>query len=181
MIRLYTIGHSRHTPEKFSHLLIENGIQILVDVRTAPYSRFSPWFNKDDLEFDLSRHQIQYIYGGKYLGGRPPEPGLYKSRKLPEEDVDYLHEVDYPAVMKRPWFIKAIEELLETIETGVTAIMCSEEDPAACHRHHLIARFILDNFPEVEVIHIRGDGTIFGAKSILKSVNKPEGKQERLF
>ena len=182
MTTLFTIGHSRHTPEKLAHLLKENGIQTLVDVRTSPYSRFCPWFNKDTLEFELKRNQIAYIYSGKHLGGRPSDPSLYKSRKMPVDDeTDYLHEVDYPAIMQRSWFSEAIEALVLQAEETPTAIMCSEEDPADCHRHHLIAKFLLENYPEVEVLHIRGDGTVYAAKTILKSVNKPEAKQGTLF
>ena len=120
-------------------------------------------------------------FAGKHLGGRPPEASLYKSRSLPKEGTDYLHEVDYPAVMKRAWFIQGIERLLEIAIEAPTAIMCSEEDPANCHRHHLIARYLIENRPEVEVIHIRGDGAVYGASSILKSVNEEQAEQPRLF
>jgi uncharacterized protein (DUF488 family) len=154
---------------------------ILVDVRTAPYSRYSPHFNKESLEFELPRHSIQYFYAGRYLGGRPSDPRLYKSRQLPEEGVDFLHAVDYPEIMKRKWFIQAIEQLLQIADQDLTAIMCSEEDPADCHRHHLIAKYLLDNHPEIKVIHIRGDGTTYGAHTILKSVNEPKAEQGTLF
>jgi uncharacterized protein (DUF488 family) len=178
---LYTIGHSNHTQEKLVQLLVDHGIQTLVDVRTSPYSRYNPQFNKENLEFWLSRQQISYLYSGKHLGGRPSDPTCYKSGKLPEEGTDYLHEVDYKAVMQKPWFEKAIDELLETAGETTTAILCSEEDPAKCHRHHLIARYILENYPEVEVQHIRGDGTVYGAGSITKSVDEEKGDQLRLF
>jgi uncharacterized protein (DUF488 family) len=178
---IYTIGHSNHSLEKFIQLLNDNGIMILVDVRTAPYSRYRPHFNKESLEFELPRHNIQYIFAGKYLGGRPSDPRLYKNRELPPEDADYLHEVDYQEVMKRQWFIQAIEQLLEIADQDLTAILCSEEDPSDCHRHHLIAKYLIDNHPEVRVRHIRADGSVYGAQTILKSVNKPKAEQGRLL
>ncbi len=182
MITLYTIGHSKHTIGKLVELLQGNGVTTLVDVRTSPYSRFCPWFNKDDLEFELPRRQIEYTFAGKHLGGRPSEASLYKNRVIPEEETDYLHEVDYPEIMKRPWFEQAIQRLLETAEQSKTAIMCSEENPADCHRHHLIARYLIENYPdEVEVIHIRGDGVVFNARSIHKSVDQPHATQGKLF
>ena len=46
MIKLYTIGHSNHSLDQFIRLLEENGIMTLVDVRSAPYSRYNPHFNK---------------------------------------------------------------------------------------------------------------------------------------
>lgn len=181
-MKLFTIGHSNHTQEKLVQLLVDHGIQTVVDVRTSPYSRHNPQFNKENLEFWLSRSRIKYIFSGKHLGGRPSDPSCYKGGKLPdEEDADFLHQVDYRAVMQKPWFEKAIEQLLKTAEESPTAILCSEEDPANCHRHHLIARYIMDYYPEVEVRHIRGDGTEYGAASILKSVDQEKGDQLKLF
>ena len=49
-MRLYSIGHSNHSIEKFISLLDENGIEQLVDVRTSPYSRYNPQFNKENLQ-----------------------------------------------------------------------------------------------------------------------------------
>lgn len=181
MIKLFTIGHSNHSLDKLIRLLEDNGIMLLVDVRTAPYSRYNPQFNRESLEGSLSARNIQYAYAGKYLGGRPSDPTCYKSRALPAQDADYLHEVDYPEVMRRPWFVQGIDRLLELADEQTTAIMCSEENPAECHRHHLIAQFLVAEHPEVEVRHIRGDGTVFGARSMHVSVDEPETEQPALF
>jgi uncharacterized protein (DUF488 family) len=180
-MKLYTIGHSAHSLEKLIRLLDDNGVMRLVDVRTAPVSRFHPQFNKSNLEQVLPQHNIEYVYAGKYLGGRPSDPSCYKKGSLPPDDADYLHEVDYQEVMKRPWFIKGIQRLVELADEETTAIMCSEEDPAQCHRHHLIARYILREYPEVNVQHIRGDEVVFSAASLLVSVDKPSAEQLTLF
>ena len=87
-----------------------------------------------------------------------------RARSLPSDDTDYLHEVDYPEVMKRQWFIKGIEQLLELADQDLTAIMCSEENPAECHRHHMIAKYLIAEHPEVKVFHVRGDGNVFRAE-----------------
>lgn len=180
-MKLYTIGHSNHSLEKFIRLLEENNIGTLVDVRTVPYSRHNSQFNKENLAFALSEREIQYFFAGKYLGGRPADPACYKSRTLPVEGVDYLHQVDYPEVMKRAWFLHGIERLLELADERTTVIMCSEENPAECHRHHLIAQFLFETHPEVDVRHIRGDGTVFSARAIRESVNKPSIEQMPLL
>ena len=181
MIKLLTIGHSQHSLEEFIRLLEDNGIMVLVDVRTAPYSRYNPQFNKENLESVLPQRGIQYAHAGKYLGGRPSDPSCYKSRALPPEGADYLHEVDYPEVMQRNWFVQGIDRLLELADEQTTAIMCSEENPAECHRHHLIAQFLIAEHPEVNVRHIRGDGTVFGAKSLRTSVDEPVADQPAMF
>jgi uncharacterized protein (DUF488 family) len=181
MLKLFTIGHSNHSLEKFIRLLDDNGIMTLVDIRSAPHSRYNPQFNKENLEMALPQHDIQYAFAGKFLGGRPKDPLCYKNRQMPDEGADYLHEVDYPEVMKREWFIKGVERLLELADEQTTAIMCSEENPAECHRHHLIAKYLMAQRSDVKVMHIRGDGTVFGAASIIDSVDEPIAEQPSLF
>lgn len=180
-MRLYTIGHSNHSIDKFIRLLEENHIGTVVDVRTAPYSRYNPQFNKESLSFALSERVIEYAHAGKYLGGRPSDPTCYKNKTHPAEGADYLHEVDYPEVMKRDWFAQGIGRLLELADERTTAIMCSEENPAECHRHHLIALFLFEAHPEVDVRHIRGDGMVFTARAIRESVSKPTIEQMPLM
>ena len=177
-MKLFTIGHSNHTIEKFFGLLDENSIMVLIDVRSTPYSRYNPQFNKESLKSAFDRHNMEYFYAGKYLGGRPADPSCYKSGVLPMDGADYLHEVNYPVVMKRPWFIKGIAALLDLADQDITAIMCSEEDPAECHRHHLIAKYLMSEHPEVKVYHIRGDGNVYSARSIMTSVDNPTVEQK---
>jgi uncharacterized protein (DUF488 family) len=180
-VKIYTIGHSNHSIDKLTGLLEANGVLIVVDVRSAPYSRYSPQFNKEDLEAAIAQHTIRYVFAGKHLGGRPSDPSCYKGGMLPAEGADYLHEVDYAEVMKRDWFVKGIKRLLELADQQPTAILCSEEDPAQCHRHHLIAKYIMAQNSEVDIRHIRGDGVVFGAGTLLKSVDKPSVVQPSLF
>jgi uncharacterized protein (DUF488 family) len=180
-VKLLTIGHSNHSIEHFDDLMTGAGVATIVDVRTAPASRFNPQFNRDSLEAYLARKQIGYLFAGKFLGGRPSDPLCYKERVLPPEGADYLHEVDYPEVMRRDWFLKGIQRLLEIAQERSTAILCSEENPAECHRHHLIAKYLFQEYPEIDVRHIRGDGNIIGARSILASVEDPPGEQMSLL
>jgi uncharacterized protein (DUF488 family) len=180
-MKLLTIGHSNHSLERLIQLLDGAGVAALVDVRTSPASRYNPQFNQGNLEQALPQHLITYSFAGRYLGGRPSDPTCYKQRRLPPEGADYLHEVDYPEVMRREWFVKGIERLLVIADEQTTAIMCSEENPAECHRHHLIAKYLLREYPEMDVRHIRGDGNVISAKSILASVEDAPGEQMSLL
>lgn len=180
-MKLFTLGHSNHTFSRLVELLEDNRVMTLVDVRTAPMSRYNPQFNQPNLEYELPPLDIQYVFAGKYLGGRPSDSACYKSRKLPAEGVDYLHEVDYPEVMKREWFVKGVHRLLELADEQTTAIMCSEEDPAQCHRHHLIAKYLIREHPEVTVLHIRGDGNVYNAVAVRSSVDQSSAEQPSLF
>jgi uncharacterized protein (DUF488 family) len=163
---LYTIGHSKHPIDKFFQLLKDHQIEVLVDVRSTPYSRYNPQFNKNALQQALENQNIEYVYAGDELGGRPKDPSCYKNHAIPGKAANYIHEIDYNNVMKRPWFLQGIQRLLEITSLHTTAVICSEEDPARCHRHHLITRYLMGALPEVTVLHIRGDGSLVDAKSI---------------
>ena len=180
-MKLYTIGHGAHSIDKFIQLLDDNGISALVDVRSDPYSRYHPQFNKEDLERVLPDHWIQYFYAGKYLGGRPKDVNCYKNNQIPPGGSDYLHLVNYPEIMKKEWFVQGIHRLLEIADEQTTAIMCSEEDPASCHRHHLIAKYLIADYPDVEVRHIRKDGSVYGAKSIQTNLDEPTPTQMKFL
>jgi len=178
-MKLLTIGHSNHSLDRLAGLLKAHGVRTLVDVRTAPYSRYHVQFNKGALEQGLGQYGVAYVFEGESLGGRPSDPTCYKSGVLPSEDTDYLQEVKYPEVMKRPWFVRGIQRLLDLAMRELTVILCSEEDPAKCHRHHLIARYLMAECPDVEVEHIRGDGSLMPARKVAD--NKPESRQLSLF
>ena len=83
-MKLYTIGHSNHSLDKFISLLKKHKIAALVDSRTSPYSKYN-------------------------------------------------------------------------------------------------RQFIFSEFPEIEIYHVRGDGNVFNARSIYKSVDEPPAEQLSLF
>ncbi len=168
---LYTLGHSNHPIDKFDQLLAGHGIQLVADVRSTPFSRFNPQFNRANLQANLAENGIAYSYLGDWLGGRPKDPGVYLHHALPKESQEYLLEIDYLAVMQRPWFIQGIGQLLDMAELLAATILCSEEDPARCHRHHLVARYLLETHPEVTILHIRKDGTTMDARSIVSQTD----------
>jgi uncharacterized protein (DUF488 family) len=150
---IYTIGHSNASATDFVGKLLTNGVKTLVDVRSAPYSQYTPHFNRETLAGILAESGVEYVYAGEYLGGRPKDPTCYRHGKVPTGKVDYLKLVDYAEVAKRPWYQKGIARLLQIATKRPTAIMCSEEDPHQCHRYHLIT-------PTLEqmgtrVIHLR--------------------------
>ena len=153
---VHTIGHSNHTQDAFVALLRGRAIETVVDVRSAPTSRFAPQFNRRQLAAELARQGIAYAFAGDRLGGRPTDPACYKTGTVPDGAADYLNVVDYPAVARQPWFRDGIDRLVELATRQPVAVMCSEEDPARCHRHHLIAQTLLGR--GVVVRHIRRDG-----------------------
>lgn len=159
---IYTVGHSNLSIEQFLRLLAQHRIEVVIDVRSAPYSRYTPHFNHDALAATLAQEGIEHRYAGEYLGGRPKDPTCYKNGQVPDGKADYLKLVDYAVVAQRPWYRKGLARLLEIAVAKNTALLCSEEDPHQCHRHHLIAQTLLEQ--GISVQHIRGDGRLEQAR-----------------
>ena len=68
---VYTLGHSNQPMARLLALLAQHHIQILADVRSQPYSRYVPHFNRPDLEDAVERAGVQYLFLGEEFG-RPP-------------------------------------------------------------------------------------------------------------
>lgn len=159
--QLYTIGHGNITFDAFLALLTAQQIELLVDVRSAPYSRYVPHFNQNALQHALSAAQIKYSFAGAQLGGRPTDPTCYRDGQVPDpkmERAKYLKLVDYAEVAKRPFYLAGIERLLSLSDQFRTVVMCSEENPDHCHRSALIQKTLLER--GVAVFHIRQSGDV---------------------
>jgi uncharacterized protein (DUF488 family) len=155
---VYTIGHSNHPADHFLELLSRHQIQAVIDVRTSPYSHYTPHFTGKALQPLLRQHSIEYLFAGEVLGGRPSDAALYKAGVVPEGKGNYLKLVDYSAIARQEWFQRGIQRLLDIAGTRATAVMCSEEDPQRCHRHHLIEGSLRKR--GATVLHIRKDGSL---------------------
>jgi uncharacterized protein (DUF488 family) len=191
-LTLYTIGHSNLAKEEFLAHLRQHHITVLVDVRSAPVSRFVPHFNKKALEAYLKENGIDYRYAGEYLGGRPKDESVYKAQSLPDKKPkgkDFMQLVDYEATMKTDWYQTGIRRLLDIIaetKVGNVAIMCSEGSPLDCHRHHLIARSLLDPAvkmvePEIQIRHITKEGNTETVDASLFEAQSHSSDQRRLL
>jgi uncharacterized protein (DUF488 family) len=151
-LRILTIGHSNHDPGLFLDLLQQHNLRTLVDVRSAPYSRYAPHFNRRELDALLADANIAYVWAGDALGGRPDDPACYRHGVVKPGNVNYT------VMARQPWYQEGLQRLMTTAACGTTAIMCSEEDPRRCHRHRLIERTLREHGVNVE--HIRGDGRL---------------------
>lgn len=146
--KVWTIGHSRHEIDLFIKLLEDNSIEVVVDVRTTPSSKMAPQFNERPLRTTLEERNIEYIFMGTELGGRPDDHNLY----------DEKGHVLYNKLAESDLFKAGIERLRIGIQNYRVAIMCSEGKPEGCHRHLLISRVLQDL--SVEVLNILSDGSI---------------------
>jgi len=145
---IYTIGHSDHTIPAFVDLLRTFDVALLVDVRSQPYSRWTPQFNREDLAHDLQEAGIAYQSMGGSLGGRPADPTLYDPG---------VERPNYERLAQTETYQQGIAQLLALARASQIAIMCSEGDYHQCHRNLLITQTLLER--GVEVQHIQPDGT----------------------
>ncbi len=163
---IYTIGHSTHTAEDFLELLASHGIEVVADVRSRPYSRYNPHFNREALTILLQEAGIRYLFLGRELGGKPQD----LDRPLADEHVwEYLKS--------RPQFREGLTHLLEEARQARVCVLCAEADPGRCHRGQLLA-------PELElhgaqVKHILADGSLLDHADLKMPTKKPS--QKRLF
>jgi uncharacterized protein (DUF488 family) len=145
---LYSIGHSNIGIDEFIGLLKSNAIQTLADVRSRPFSRWSPHFNREALKASLAEHGIQYVYLGDRLGGRPKAAQFYLQDG----------RTDYETLAAAPFYLTGIVQLLEIANGRRVAMMCSEAEYKKCHRYFLITRTLVGR--GVEVRHILHSGQL---------------------
>ena len=161
-VQLCSIGHSDHSIPAFTDLLRLHGIEVVVDVRSQPYSQWAPQFNRENLARDLQAASIRYVFMGDALGGRPAAREFY--------DAGAEHP-DYERLAQSAGFQSACDSLLALARVQRVAFMCSEGDYHKCHRALLITPALLDR--GARVFHIRPDGTQVEAQ--------PEFRQPTLF
>ncbi len=140
----YTIGYGNYPFDHFITFLQNIEIDLLIDVRSSPYSRFNPHFNRGTLEKSLNLNDIGYRYLGDKIGGRYSDPKLL----FPDGTVDYRK------VRATQQFQDGINEVLSIISGGkMTVLMCAEKEPEKCHRFALISRDLQAR--GIRIIHIR--------------------------
>ena len=159
---MFTVGHSNHSVGKFVGLLRRHGIELLVDTRSHPYSRYAPQFNARPLQAVLSRGGIGHLYLGLELGGRPEGSEFY----------DATGRVDYALLGRSRPFLDGISRLEQEIRDSTVTLLCSEENPTRCHRRLLVGRALEEL--GFTLRHIRGDGSI-------QREGETDGGQQVLF
>lgn len=158
---IYTIGHGTRKASDFLKILKSYGIAYLIDVRTQPFSKFSPQFNQPELKSFLERNGITYVFMGENIGGRPSDPSCY----------DEEGKVDYEKVKTKDFFKKGIERLKMAYQKDIPiAVMCSESKPSECHRSKLIGRVLYSE--QIFLKHIDENNKIKSQADVINELNK---------
>jgi uncharacterized protein (DUF488 family) len=144
---IYTVGHSTHTIQDFIKLLKSRGISAIADVRSAPYSRFQPQFNREVLTKSLKESGIEYVFVGDSIGGRSSNEDDYENGR-----------VVYSRIKKSDNFENGLQRVVTGSEKYQLALMCSEKEPVECHRMLLVGHTLFER--GIPITHIHGDGSL---------------------
>ena len=159
---ILTIGHSTHPYERFLTLLRSAGVTAVADVRSSPYSRHFPHFNREALKSELKADKIAYVFLGDELGGRP------KNRSY------FLNGVaDYEKMSRDPMFCEGIQRVASGMDKYKIAVMCSEHNPVDCHRCLLVGRELKSY--AVDVRHIMSNGALITQEKIESDLLRQSG------
>jgi uncharacterized protein (DUF488 family) len=151
---IWTIGHSNHTLDHFLDLLRTHAIDVVADVRSTPFSRRHPHFNRERLKAALANAGggtgagIDYIFLGAELGARSPDRACY----------DAEGRVVYERLARTEAFKAGIVRVTTEAETRRVTLMCAEKDPLACHRTILVTPRLIAR--GLTVMHILADASI---------------------
>lgn len=162
---LYTIGHSDHPLDGFLALLHEHGISAIADVRSQPYSRRHPQFNRDPLKAALRDVGIHYVFLGRECGARTDDPTCYEGGK-----------VQYERLAQTAPFQAGLARIHAGMKTFRLALMCAERDPLTCHRTILVSRALVEQGLQVQ--HVLADGVLEAHAQSLTRLRQQLGLQQ---
>jgi uncharacterized protein (DUF488 family) len=144
---IFTIGHSTHRIEHFVALLEKHDITALADVRSSPFSRFNPQFNRERIKNTLRESGISYVFLGEELGARSKDPCCYDHGR-----------VNFKKLAATPLFKDGLDRVIAGASKFKIAMMCAEKEPLDCHRTILVARELESR--DIPVTHILADGSL---------------------
>ena len=162
---VFTIGHSTHSAEAFLALLRQHGVNAVADVRSSPFSRFNPQFNREVLEGILKSNSFYYVFLGKELGARTEDRSCYEGGR-----------VKYGRLASTPLFQSGIDRVQRGAERFRIALMCAEREPLECHRTLLVAKALAER--GVPVVHIHSDGHLESHEATMERLLKIAGLAE---
>ncbi len=135
--RIFTVGHSTTSQDTVVAWLKSHDVDVLLDVRSSPFSRYAPQFNRPALAEWIAFAGMRYVFGGKSLGGRPEDESMYEHGRA-----------SYSRMSKSHSFAAALRRLVVLAKAHSVALLCAEPDPLECHRFLLVSR----------VLHLNGIG-----------------------
>jgi len=171
-MKSYTIGHSNLSTEELIRRLRGCNIAVVVDIRSKPFSRHNPQYNRYVIAEDLRRAGVPYVWMGHSLGGLPDDPNLFT-----------MGAPDYDKIRASQKYQDGLQELLRGFEMnkelGEVTLMCSEADPSGCHRRRLVGADLVEQ--GIELLHILKDGELATEHEIRERLGENQPSALDLF
>ena len=144
--KIYTIGFTQKSAERFFSLLRQHGVQRLVDTRLINTGQLAGCSKRDDLEYFCKEiANISYFH---WEESAPEDAALkaFKGKKITWES--YAQE--YLATMRK----RRIEQASTSILGDAACLLCSEAKPHHCHRS-LLAKYLTEKGQvQYRVVHL---------------------------
>ena len=147
MTRLCTIGHTKKSLEKFIGLLRGAEVDLVIDVRLNNTSQLAGFAKRDDLAFLLREgFGIEYVHAPDLA---PTQEMLdsYSSTK----DWD-AYEAEFSNLIVERGMVSLVLEYAKGC--NAPCLLCSEDEPAKCHRR-LLAEAVAEFLLGTEMVHLR--------------------------
>ena len=156
---VFTIGHSNHTLQDLVANLRLHGVTAVADIRSSPYSRANPQFNRESFRKSLKANGVAYVFLGNELGGRPNDQSYYVDGR-----------VQYHEIAKSEFFKEGLDRVRKGARSHKVTLLCSEAEPLACHRTILVAQELTTQ--GIAVVHIHANGkTESHAEAMTRLIN----------
>jgi uncharacterized protein (DUF488 family) len=152
---LKTVGHSNRSLSDLIDLLKSSNVSYVVDIRSTPHSTRFPHFNRLQLEKSLQGTGIDYLYLGDLLGGQPRVDEDEHGTKWTQGHLD-PHLLS--SLRRSQRWKQGIEVLASLVrdranDGQIGCLLCSEADPARCHRS-IVALELETKLPDLRVSHL---------------------------
>jgi uncharacterized protein (DUF488 family) len=143
-VKIFTIGFTKSTAQRFFERLKKSGASALVDVRLNNVSQLAGFAKRDDLSFFTAE-----ICGIRYRH----LPSLAPTQDMLDEYKKNGGEWDvYAQKFKKLIESRQIERLDRTQLDGC-CLLCSEDTPHHCHRR-LVAEYLREKWNDVQIEHL---------------------------
>jgi len=147
---IFTIGHSTRSIEELISLLKAHGIQMVIDLRTIPKSKFNPQFNQEALKLSLKENKISYRHMKELGGLRRPKKDSVNTGWI---NASFRGYADY---MQTPSFQEGLEKLEKIALKKRCVLLCAEAVPWRCHRSLVADALVIHKW---KVFHIQSKRT----------------------
>jgi uncharacterized protein (DUF488 family) len=145
-MKLYTIGFTKKSAEKFFTLLKDHGVECLVDIRLHPNGQLAGFARQNDLPYLLS-HLAECDY--LHVAALAPTDEILSEYRANHNWDRYAER--FEALMDSRNVPNSLDRAL--FEQKICCLLCSEDTPERCHRR-LVAERIARHWPDVNLVHL---------------------------